>query len=361
MECSDNMSKQNLTQFDKTIDFLSVSAAIAVVYLHVNACFWDFDPEARYWMTANIIETVFYWAVPIFFMISGITLIPSIERNGTKRFLRNRVIKVFFPYIFWSILGIYYQSVVLEWFPVSEISFSKIVNGLINGNLVSVYWFFIPYFTICITVPLFSNISRASRTYIFEYLAILGFLLNVLVVFICNTFFPAIKITQLLPVAANYYLYFIIGYLFSDYNPNKRIRIILYILGAIGFLMHLIPTYYLSVNANHIVDTFKGYYNLPCYLQSVAVFILIRQIYYCFEIRKNRIQLAIIKFFEWFRPYTFGIYLLHQLVLLGLLRFMDISQTSIWWRIFGPWVIIFISIALINLLRKIWIFKPLLP
>lgn len=33
-------------------------------------------------------------------MISGITLIPSIERNGTKRFLRNRAMKVLIPYFF---------------------------------------------------------------------------------------------------------------------------------------------------------------------------------------------------------------------------------------------------------------------
>ena len=164
-----------------------------------------------------------------------------------------------------------------------------------------------------------------------------------------------------MPVSANYYLYFIIGYLIGNYSIRKRTRIVLYILGTIGFIMQLIPTYYLSINANHIVETFKGYYNLPCYLQSIAVFILIRQIYNKCQNRKNRIQLAIIRFSEWFRPYTFGIYLLHQLVLLGLLHFMDISQTSIWWRLIGPWLIIFISILLINLLRKIRIFKPLLP
>ena len=55
------------------LTLLSVLSAVAVVYLHTNTCFWDFRNEP-YWFSANIIESVFYFAVPIFFMISGATL-----------------------------------------------------------------------------------------------------------------------------------------------------------------------------------------------------------------------------------------------------------------------------------------------
>ena len=51
------------------ISLASVLSAIAVVYLHANGCFWDFS-TSRYWITANMIESIFYFAVPIFFMIS---------------------------------------------------------------------------------------------------------------------------------------------------------------------------------------------------------------------------------------------------------------------------------------------------
>ena len=56
------------------ISFLSVFASLAVVFLHVNACFWNFSKDF-YWITANLIESVFYFAVPIFFMITGATLL----------------------------------------------------------------------------------------------------------------------------------------------------------------------------------------------------------------------------------------------------------------------------------------------
>lgn len=56
------------------LTILSVISAIAVVMLHTNGCFWRFSYE-RYWFTANIIESVMYFAVPVFFMISGATLL----------------------------------------------------------------------------------------------------------------------------------------------------------------------------------------------------------------------------------------------------------------------------------------------
>ena len=71
------------------ITALNVFAALAVVFLHTNKCFWRFSAE-RYWATANIIESFFYFAVPVFFMISGATLIDYRERYDTKTFFKKR-------------------------------------------------------------------------------------------------------------------------------------------------------------------------------------------------------------------------------------------------------------------------------
>lgn len=42
------------------IDLANVIATFAVVFLHANSCFWDFSKE-RYWITADVIESVFYF------------------------------------------------------------------------------------------------------------------------------------------------------------------------------------------------------------------------------------------------------------------------------------------------------------
>ena len=65
------------------ISMASVVSALAVIFLHTNDCFWTFS-TARYWFSANIIESVFYFAVPIFFMISGAMLIGYNDRYDLK-------------------------------------------------------------------------------------------------------------------------------------------------------------------------------------------------------------------------------------------------------------------------------------
>lgn len=65
------------------IDVLIVLSCISVVLLHANGIFW-LHPNGALWISSNIIESVFYFAVPVFFMISGLTLIDYNKRYSTK-------------------------------------------------------------------------------------------------------------------------------------------------------------------------------------------------------------------------------------------------------------------------------------
>lgn len=49
--------------------------------------FWIFS-KARYWLTANVIECVFYFAVPVFFMITGATLLDYNEKYNLSVFFQ---------------------------------------------------------------------------------------------------------------------------------------------------------------------------------------------------------------------------------------------------------------------------------
>lgn len=82
----------------KYITVLSVLSCIAVVYLHINDCFWNFSYE-NYWISANIIESIFYFAVPVFFMISGCTLIDYRNKYSTKIYFKKRINKTLIPFI----------------------------------------------------------------------------------------------------------------------------------------------------------------------------------------------------------------------------------------------------------------------
>lgn len=85
-----NQSNESTSIFYITV--LNVISALSVVGLHTNGCFWEFSRE-RWWFTANIIESVLYFAVPVFFMITGATLLDYAKRCDTKTFFIRRLKK----------------------------------------------------------------------------------------------------------------------------------------------------------------------------------------------------------------------------------------------------------------------------
>lgn len=89
------------------LSFLQCICAISVVTLHTNGIFWKFSQTERYWFTANIVESLFYFAVPIFFMITGATLLNYQERYSTKEYFVRRIKKQY---------SLMYAGVLLEFF-----------------------------------------------------------------------------------------------------------------------------------------------------------------------------------------------------------------------------------------------------
>ena len=76
------------------IDTLTILSCIAVVYLHANGIFWT-HPSGRLWLTSNVIESFFYFAVPVFFMISGATLLEYRQRYSTLTFIKSQIYIVY--------------------------------------------------------------------------------------------------------------------------------------------------------------------------------------------------------------------------------------------------------------------------
>jgi surface polysaccharide O-acyltransferase-like enzyme len=179
------MKQQTQLEF---INFASVCSALSVVFLHANNCFWHFNSTARYWKTANIIECLFYFAVPVFFMISGATLIDYNKRYNLKTYFSKRINKTFIPYIVWSFLGLLFQVIYIKSIPLSKISPKFLLNGLFTGTLVRVYWFFIPLFCIYLSIPLISEIPEQKRKKTFTYIIIIQFVFGALIPFINSVF-----------------------------------------------------------------------------------------------------------------------------------------------------------------------------
>lgn len=169
------------------IDLANVIAAIAVVFLHTNGCFWEFN-KSRYWITANLIESVFIFAVPVFFMISSVTLMDYQKRYNTKTFLKKRFSKTVIPFLFWTFVGLVFDIVFLHTFKPSNLTLRVLVDGIINNQFVSIYWFFMPLFGIYLSIPLFASIEQEKRVKLFKYLFLIGFIFNGTIPFLLSAF-----------------------------------------------------------------------------------------------------------------------------------------------------------------------------
>lgn len=259
------------------ITLLSVISAIAVVCLHTNGCFWSFSKE-RYWFTANIIECVFFFAVPIFFMITGVTLIDYQEKYSTKEYFKKRINKTFIPFIIWSLFGLLFGIFAEKSISINDIDIKYIFNGIFSTSFTVIYWFFTSLFIIYLCIPLFSSVEKAKKKSTFLYLVIVGIIFNSLLPFINNVFNLGLYLPITVLVASGYLIYPLLGYLLDRIELTKKQKIIIYIVGIIGLLMHIIGTYKLSMDAGKIIDTYKGYTNIPCIMYSVAIFVLLKDI-----------------------------------------------------------------------------------
>lgn len=340
----------------KYISLASVVSAIGVVYLHTNGCFWQFSKTANYWPSANIIESVCYFAVPVFFMISGATLMDFYERYDLKTYAKKRMYKTVIPYLFWSIFGLLFQIFILKSIDPASVRITFIIKGLLTGKLVAIYWFFVPLFSIYLCLPLFAAVPKERRIKLFSFLTIAAFLLNILLPFILTLYGARDVGTFSVGVGAGYLIYIMLGYLLTQIEIPKRWRFAIYGLGFIGLLLHIIGTYRLSMAARQIVSTYKGYVNVPCVLYSIAIFVFFR-----YAGTKCMSYKGVNKIIEILSKYTFNLYLLHWYVLQILLKLFHLDDHSLIIRLIAPFGITLIVVFISWALRKLRPMRRLLP
>lgn len=338
---------------DETLTFIQVVCAFSVIILHTNGCFWTFSATDRYWVTANIIESVFYFAVPIFFMITGITLIDYQDRYSTKEYFKKRIKKTVFPYIIWSFIGIIYFYLHGR---IEAVTLKYVINGLLNGNIIGIYWFFPALFCIYLSIPLFASVNKENRKLIFKYLLLVAFLVNIMIPFIKNVTGIDINWPYSAGVVAGYLVWIVAGVLLYLYPPDKTGKCIIICLGVSGLLMHIVGTYVLSISMGSIVQTYKGYNNLPCFFYSLGVFIVL------IKIGRKAMKINVLKkLINFLGKYTFVFYLMHWYIMDILRDTLNIDVRSIIWRLGAPFVIGIIIIMITYILRFIPVVSKIVP
>lgn len=339
------------------ISVLSVICAIAVVMLHTNSCFWEFSQE-DYWISANIIETLMYFAVPVFFMISGATLMDYREKYSTKVFFLKRIEKTVIPFVIWSIIALVIMLVLGEIIlPESLLGkIKRIFELVINTEILDIYWFFISLFSVYLCIPVLSAVDRSIRKRVYIYISLVAFLVNYLFPFTTEILGIDYHNIIKMDVASGYLLYVVVGYLLNEYELKSGMKVLIYLFSVMGLLIHMIGTYYVSIEEGMIVKTFKGYTNVPAFLYSVGIFVFVKNV-----VNKNENAFICIICNRVLSKYTFAVYLLHLYVIKGVSMIMDIDTYSLLYRLVMPFLVFTICVGITWIVRRIPRLDKLLP
>lgn len=314
------------------ISLARVLCAFAVVTIHANDCFKEFNIEGC-WGIANAIETGLFFAVPVFMMITGATLMDYSERYSTKEYFIKRIQKTVIPYFVWCAISV-----------------------ILNVNTFLVYYFFINLFGVYLCIPLFSFIRAEYKEKVINYVVIISAIFNYFIPFIYEITKNPSGLTIPFDIANGYLIYALIGYLISKRDISLPIRLISYVISIVGFILSITGTYYGAIQAGELIETFRKYTNLPCLMASVGVFILIKEI-------GNKINNEkAIHLIEWLSGYTFPIYLIHFFIIeLFMEEAFGEYVHLLTYKLTTPFFTIMISIGIAWVIRKIPVIRRILP
>ena len=335
-------------------DILNILACFCVILLHCNGMAHVYSNN-RGWYISLFVDCIACWAVPVFFMLTGATLMNYRKKYDTKTFFKKRVLKTLIPFIVWA-------TIVFIWkktnniIKIDDLSIRGIMNFIILDNEEVTYWFFWAIFSIYLCLPVLSHLTEEKHRKTLWYIAIVSAIFNSapgLLNIIGISWNDNFKFN----IAGGYLMYVVFGYLLSTQEIKKRWRIIIYILGICAILIKYIGTVYYSTKLGVINKFFWDYPLFVCLFIAVAVFVFIKSVNY--NNIKNNVKITNI--ISKISACSFGIYLIHRIVMYYQLHLLSINDHSWQWRSIGAITTYLIALAIVLVLRKIPIIKKIVP
>lgn len=317
----------NNTQRIEWLDSLRVLAIIGVIVIHTSTPVvkMSYGWNMVYWWIGNIVNSTVRFAVPVFLMLSGATMI---ERKYKLRdFYKKRVMRVLVPLLFWMIVYWIFRWYSLPaaqkpygFFPVLEWAGNLFLNEGISKHLWYIYMILFIYIFVPLLAYMIRNMSRAMLLFL---LGTWMLLCSVSMGFSLNMYNWS---GDYLSKFYGYFLYsgyLILGFfIYKHVDTSRNIRLIAAIVFLFTIFLSAFIVYYASQDGGKLNLTVYSYLNLNTIVQSSAVFLMLKDV---------RIKTKILlKFQQLISDYSFGIYLVHILII-GIF-----FQNRLFWTIAHP-------------------------
>lgn len=330
-------------------DLLNICACICVVALHCNQMVHTYAPGLN-WAAGLVIEVLFYWAVPIFFMLSGATLMRYRNRYDTKTFLIKRFKRTVIPFLFWSIF-LYLYVIILK--QGEEFGPRRMINAILNNQVEQVYWFFFPLFSIYLAMPVLSLLADHKK--VLWYMVASSFVLTSVLPFLLSPLGIQWPGSISLPACGGMLMFVILGFLLSETEVQKKYRYFAYALGAFSLCFRYVFTYINSTNIGIVDRTYFNYLAWPSVLLAIAVFLWFKQLDTSYFSTWSR-QIAKLS------GCSFGVYLIHKPILDNfVIDLLNVPMNSILLRTIGIPLLYITCILIVRLMKRLPALRSLVP
>ena len=323
-------------------DVMNIMACLAVIALHHNGHYHNYTPS-RGWVFSLLVECCFYWAVPVFLMISGANLLGYHTRYSLGTFLKKRVVRTVIPWFLWSIILLVWKILTAQFHPESY-SLPYFWNLIVTNKVDATYWFFSTLFTCYLMVPVL--------TYLTPHRTIMWYASGI--IFVLSSVQPSLKTwfgfsqSMVKPVHEPLILFFLLGYLLNTATLKKGHRIAIYVTGLLSAMYRIIHTYLLSVQAGATTTAVKGYSVWHSVFLAMAVFVFLKQVDW-----EKLLPEKVRNMLPAIASCSFGVYLVHKIPLAHLRIFLGLSSTSIIWKTVCIPLTYLVSLFLVLILKKI--------
>lgn len=346
------MENQERTPHIVAFDILNVLACVSVVALHVNDTVWVFSRD-NIWLTSMIVQVACYWAVPVFIMLSGATLMDYRERYDTRTFFMKRFKKTVVPFFAWSFFAVAW-AILHHDFPYKQVVGPRSLwNYIVTAGVEPIYWFFSLIWGLYLCIPALSLVPKERRMECFGYTAVVGF--------ITVSFMP--KLASCLNVewplafpldGGGCVIYLLLGYMVTRARPTKRQLRLVYVMGVASALLMYVGEVYLSYQVGAVVKFWRGYANFPSVLLALAVF---SAVYYH---DWSHLSCRVVALLKELSSLTFGVYLVH-IYFIHAASDLSIDTRSWAWRTAGILVVYALSLGVTRLLKRVPVLKEFVP
>lgn len=337
---------------------LNICATFCVVWLHFNNEIHWYTPTLA-WRQSVVVQVLAFWAIPIFFMLSGATLINYRSRYSTKQFFKKRIQKVFVPFLIWGTVFAFWRmqrgELTLIYNNILELQWA-IVNMFVNNQMEPIYWLFPALFAIYLSMPALTCFIEEKNRPVLRYILVVGtatisiipFSYNLICTLLNNGVGWWNSLWQL-PVLGGYLLFPLLGYWASTHNFKYTERVICYILAIIFSVIRIAGIFYLFPRDGQKPEILFDYLSLPSVLLALAVFVFFKQCRW--EKLKGNDKLC--SFIYKLSECSLGIYLIHLIFLNEIGKISILSLNTNIWHFIAPIICYIFCAFVVYVLRSI--------